>query len=312
MRGNGAYEPRSGFCADYRRFYDLDLGQRFFEVEAGAERLAAQVFEPTGEPRGAALVVHGYYDHVGLYGHLIRYLLSRGLTVLAYDQQGHGLSTGERATIDSFDRYVDGLETVLARLLGELPAPRYALAQSMGGAVLMEHLMRPAARDFDETVLFAPLIRPRGWKLGKLTYLAARRFLKHVRRGPAKHSEDRDFIEFLKVDPLQTWVLPVQWIGAMAAWMERFESYRRNGRRVVVLQGGRDGTVDGPYNVDVLRRLFEVELFEIPQARHHLVNEAAAIRERMWRFLDGHLHGDALAAAPDHPTNSPQWTNSPQ
>lgn len=312
MRGNGAYEPRSGFCADYRRFYDLDLGQRFFEVEAGAERLAAQVFEPTGEPRGAAVVVHGYYDHVGLYGHLIRYLLSRGLTVLAYDQQGHGLSTGERATIDSFDRYVDGLEAVLDHLPGDLPARRYALAQSMGGAVLMEQLMRPSARDFAETVLFAPLIRPQGWKLGKLAYLAARRFLKHVRRGPAKHSEDRDFIEFLKVEPLQTWVLPVQWVGAMAAWMERFEGYRRNGRRVVVLQGGRDGTVDGPYNMDVLRRLFDVELFEIPEARHHLVNETAAIRERMWHFLDGHLHGDALAAEPDPPTNSPQWTNSPQ
>ena len=77
------------------------------------------------------------------------------------------------------------------------------------------------------------------------------------------------------------------------------------GAGVVVLQGGRDGTVDGPYNVDVLRRLYDVELFEIPEARHHLVNEAAAIRERMWRFLDGHLHGDALAAAQDSPTNSP-------
>lgn len=305
MRGSGAYDPDARFSADYRRFYDLDLGQRFFEVDTGGERLAAQLFEPAVEVRGAAVVVHGYYDHVGLYGHLIRYLLARGLRVLAYDHQGHGLSTGDRATVDSFDRYVDGLEAVLDAASPELPAPCHALGQSMGGAVLMEYLMRPGRMAFDATVLFAPLVRPKAWRLARIAWLAARLFVTRVARGAPQNTEDRDFIAFLKRDPLQTWVLPMQWVGAMAAWMTRFEGYSRNGRRVLMLQGGKDGTVDGPHNVGVLRRLFEVELLEIPEARHHLVNEATAVRERMWRFLDGHLAGGALAAGGTSPTNSP-------
>ena len=305
MRGSGAYDPDTRFSADYRRFYDLDLGQRFFEVDAGGERLAAQLFEPEVEARGAAVVVHGYYDHVGLYGHLIRYLLARGLVVLAYDHQGHGLSTGDRATVDSFDRYVDGLEAVLDAASPELPAPCHALGQSMGGAVLTEYLMRPGRVAFDETVLFAPLVRPKAWRLARIAWLAARLFVTRVARGAPQNTEDRDFIAFLKRDPLQTWVLPMQWVGAMAAWTRRFEAYPRNGRRVLVLQGGTDGTVDGPHNIAVLRRLFEVELLEIPEARHHLVNQTEPVRERMWRFLDQRLAGDPLAGGGTSPTNSP-------
>lgn len=299
MRGSGSYDPDSGFSADYRRFYDLDLGQRLFEVDAGGERLAVQYFESEHRVRGAAVVVHGYYDHVGLYGHLIRYLLSRGLAVLAYDHQGHGLSTGARVTVDSFDRYVDGLEAVLEAVSGDLPEPRYALAQSMGGAVLMEYLMRPGRTTFDEVALFAPLVRPKAWRLARLAYLAVRPFASRVARGAPQNTEDKDFVAFLKRDPLQTWVLPVQWVGALAAWIRRFEGYPRDGRRVLVVQGGRDETVDGPHNIAMLRRLFEVELLEVPEARHHLVNETAAVRERMWRFLDLHL-----AAAGTTRTNS--------
>ena len=299
MRSRRTYDPASGFSPDYRRFYDLDLGQRFLEVDAGGERLAVQLFEPEERARGAAVVVHGYYDHVGLYGHLIRYLLSRRLAVLAYDHQGHGLSTGARATVDSFDRYVDGLEAVLDAFSGELPEPRHALGQSMGGAVLMECLMRPGRTSFEQVALFAPLVRPKSWRLARLAYLAARPFVSRVARGAPQNTEDEDFIAFLKRDPLQTWVLPVQWVGAMAAWMRRFERYPRNGRRVLVVQGGRDGTVDGPHNIGVLRRLFEVELLEVPEARHHLVNETATVRDRMWRFLDLHL-----AAAGTTPTDS--------
>ena len=299
MCGDGTYDRASGFSPDYRRFYDLDLGQRFFEMEVGDERLAAQLFEPEAAVRGSAVVVHGYYDHVGLYGHPIRYLLSRGLRVLAYDHQGHGLSTGARVTVDSFDRYVDGLEAVLDSVSGDLPEPRHALAQSMGGAVLMEYLMRPGRTTLDEVALFAPLVRPKAWRLARLAYLAVRPFASRVARGAPQNTEDKDFVAFLKRDPLQTWVLPVQWVGALAAWIRRFEGYPRDGRRVLVVQGGRDGTVDGAHNIAVLRRLFEVELLEVPEARHHLVNETAAVRERMWRFLDRHL-----AAAGTTRTNS--------
>ena len=289
MRGDGGYDPKTRFGADYRRFYDLDLEQRFFDVPWRDGHLAVQRFVPAGAVRGSAVVVHGYYDHVGLYGHLIRHLLRRGLAVVAYDQPGHGLSSGERATIETFDWYVEALDVVLAAARDALPAPVHAVGQSMGGAVLMEWLMRPARPPFTKTVLLAPLVRPKGWPLAKLTLALARPFLKQVPRGTPRNSEDTEFLAFLREDPLQTWVLPVQWATALAAWIKRFEAYPPTQAHVAVIQGGRDGTVDGPHNLAVLRRLFEVELKELPSARHHLVNETAAIRREVAVFLDEHL-----------------------
>jgi alpha-beta hydrolase superfamily lysophospholipase len=290
VRGKGGYDPRTGFGRDYRRFYDLDLGQRVFNVAHREHQLAVQVFKPSN-PRGTALVLHGYYDHVGLYGHLIRYLLGKSLAVLAYDQQGHGLSTGAAATISSFDDYVEALVTVLESADSKLPEPWHAFGQSMGGSVLMEYTELPGARCFEHAVLLAPLIRPKYWAVNKLMYRLIKPFGKSVLRGSSKNSQNREFNALLKNDPLQARALPVQWVTAMANWMERFERSEHINIKPLVVQGGRDQTVDGVYNLSVLRRFYDMELLEIPEARHHLVNETAAIREQVWQFLDRHLEG---------------------
>ena len=289
-RGQGTFRPGEGFGAGYRRFFDLDLGQSFHWFEHAGQRLAVQRFEPPGPVEGGAIVVHGYYDHVGLYGHLIRYLLGRGLCVFAYDQQGHGLSTGRRVTIDSFDRYTDDLGAFVAAHAHTLAAPRWLVGQSMGASVILELLdTREAgqAGTFEQVVLFAPLVRPASWPLGRITYAVGRHLVDDVPRKFAVNAENPEFAALVEVDPLQARTLPVEWVTAMIDWKNRFERREPSGRPVFVLQGGRDATVDGRYNVKVLKRRYAVTLLTIPEARHHLVNESASIRGRMWRFLDG-------------------------
>ena len=44
-----------------------------------------------------------------------------------------------------------------------------------------------------------------------------------------------------------------------------------------------------PTTFPVLQRIYDMELLEIPEARHHLVNETEDIRQQMWRFFDAHL-----------------------
>ncbi len=289
VRGEGDYRPEWGYGAAYRSFYDIDLNQDFFLVAHGEHRLAAQLFEPAGTPRGSAVVVHGYYDHVGLYGHLIRYLLGTGRRVLAYDQQGHGLSTGAAATIESFDHYVDALEAVLDVAGHRLIEPVCVVAQSMGAAVVMQYLKRPSSRDFIGAALLAPLVRPANWRMNRLVYMVARHLVASVGRGWVNNTDNPEFIELLRNDPLQCRRLPVQWVTAMVEWMYRFEASAPSPLRPLVVQGGRDKTVDGAYNIPVLRRIYDMELLEIPQARHHLVNETEDIRRQMWRFFDARL-----------------------
>ena len=294
-RGQGAFRPADGFGPSYRRFFDLDLGQSGAWFEHGGQRLAVQRFEPAGPVAGTAIVVHGYYDHIGLYGHLIRYLLGRNLRVLAYDQQGHGLSTGSRVTIDSFDRYADALGGFVRSYATAFAPPRWLIGQSMGGSVILESLDGADAPCVEHIVLLAPLVRPASWPRGRLAYAIGRHFVDRIERKFAVNAENPEFLALVRADPLQARTLPVEWVAAMVDWMRRFERRGPTGRAVHIVQGGRDGTVDARYNLKVLRRRYDVTLLALPEARHHLVNEGMGIRRRMWRFLDGIGEGDIVA-----------------
>ncbi|MEB3734885.1 alpha/beta hydrolase [Halopseudomonas pachastrellae] len=50
--------------------------------------------------------------HMGLYRHLIQWGAGAAYAVLAFDLPGHGLSSGERASIDCFLRYQKVLDGV--------------------------------------------------------------------------------------------------------------------------------------------------------------------------------------------------------
>ena len=277
----------------YYAFYDLDLGpsypgleQRIGVIDAADERICVQLFKPLA-PVGSAIVCHGYCDHTGIYGHLVRFLLDRNLCVLAFDLPGHGLSTGARATIDSFDRYVDVMHACISHTAEHMPEPWHVFGQSMGGSMVVEHLVRgDAPRAFRNVVLFAPLVRPANWPVNRIVYEVARRLITERPRTIIENSDEPAFVEFLRRDPLQPDVLPVQWVTAMVEWKKRVAEYPPQATRLKIIQGERDGTVDAAYNIRALGRVFDSDILYLPEGRHHLVNSSTAVRDRMWRWLD--------------------------
>lgn len=284
----------------YLRHYGIDFElpgttHHFGTVTVDEQVLAVQAWVPT-PARGTAVVVHGYFDHVGLYGHLIRHLLEGGLAVLAFDLPGHGLSSGAPATIDSFDHYVAALDASLAAMEASLPGPAFLLGQSTGGAIAMEWLLAGGhTRDsnpFAGVVLLAPLVRPYRWPLARVGYELGRLFISERPRSFRSNSRNQAFLEFLRDrDPLQARVLPVRWVTAMQAWRRRFERYAPTDIAPLVVQGHRDMTVDWRYNLRVIDRLFEPRLFFVPEASHHLVNETPEIRAQIFQAIDGELAG---------------------
>ena len=104
-----------------------------------------------GEPTkslGTVIVVHGYMDHTGLYGHLIRHLLDRQLlTVVCLDLKGHGLSSGAACSITNFGDYVAQVKSVIALCQMHFEGPLHGIGQSMGGAVLMKHCLNQSAHN---------------------------------------------------------------------------------------------------------------------------------------------------------------------
>jgi alpha-beta hydrolase superfamily lysophospholipase len=283
--------------AAYLGCYQLDFSARvpgvrhvLGTIDAAGFRIATQYWIPP-QARGTLLVVHGYYDHVGIYDKVIAFGLEQGLAVLAFDLPGHGLSSGERAAIESFDQYGDVLEAVLGRARGQLPSPWYGLGQSTGGAVLLNHLWRydnsRPSPWLDKLALCAPLILPRGWTRGRWLYMLVHKFVHRLPRGRSRSSHDEDFIRFLdEQDCLQSRFLSVRWVGAMKNWHAQFLRWQALDKPVLILQGTDDQTVAWRYNLTQIQsRLPQARVQFIDGAGHQLVNERNDFREQVFVTL---------------------------
>jgi alpha-beta hydrolase superfamily lysophospholipase len=282
-----------GLLNNYNEFYCLqfiDEDRRLAIMENSGERIAIQAFLPSSrEIRAWALVCHGYYDHVGLYGHLIGDLLSRDIAVVAFDQPGHGLSTGDRANIDDFQRYVDVIRIAhkfASRIAGDKPL--HWFGQSMGGALVMEYWRQAEPqKPSGEIVLLAPLVRPYAWPLLRWVFEFFKRIVVARPRNMVTNMVNEEFVNLIALDPLQAKVLPVQWIQAMVNWFTGFERYPISQQPINIVQGYEDRTVSFRHNLKILNRLYpNAAIHIIPQARHHLVNETPIIYRQIWTWLD--------------------------
>lgn len=268
---------------DFCRFYGIDftthdpaLEHTVGTVDSGGFRLAVHRWTQPGAA-SSMLVLHGYLDHTGLFGKLIEWGLARGCNVLAFDLPGHGLSDGEPGAIDDFADYSRAIADVLDTV--SLPGlPLWVMAQSTGGAALMEY-----AGNYDwpfaATVLLAPLVRPTGWPGIQLGYTVLHHFIDSVPRTFAENSSDLEFLDFIRADPLQSDHISLRWIAALRSWLRRLEHRDLGVGPALIIQGDEDGTVDWRYNVDVVRTLFPGSRVEyLPRAGHQLANETEAYR----------------------------------
>ncbi len=289
---NETYEAISpDLMADYVKFYALEFPattHQAYPIEAAGERVVLQVFTPA-EVTGVAVMCHGYYDHVGIYNHLLEYLLTRGRQVICFDQPGHGLSSGEPAHVESFEVYLAALRAVLVFCdeVLKLPGPDDWLGQSMGGAVLMEHFAHSPQPPRGEMVLFAPLVRPFAWWINRWVFAAAKHTITAKKRVLTRNSNDSTFLDKLARDPLQADTLPVSWVQAMVDWSTRFVGYTAASMSPRFIQGQMDHTIDWRYGMQVLKQRYpDADWLMLPTGRHHLVNESPELRATMFEWLD--------------------------
>ena len=289
-------------CAEarvYQRFYGLDLAARKVPAVSRLGRLEVDGFEVVAQvwwppvPVATMFMFHGFYDHRGLYRHVVDWALDQGFVVIACDLPGHGLSSGARASIDEFAVYQDVVQALFAEAKAlQLPQPWHLFGQSTGGAIVVDHLLNHGADSpaQGQTFLLSPLVRPRAWGWSQVSYYLLRPFVKGIARRFSDNSNDPAFKPFLEADPLQPRQLPTAWVGALARWIKRIEAAPRSPRRPVIVQGEEDMTVDWQHNLQVLRGKFDrPEVLMLKRGRHHLANEIPEIREEYFRYLTDHL-----------------------
>ncbi|ASK36030.1 hydrolase [Alcanivorax sp. N3-2A] len=285
----------------YADYYGIDFSEALPELQHGFGFFEAAGFTISvhgwrpAEPRGTVFICHGYFDHVGLYRHVIGHVLKLGYAVLAYDLPGHGLSSGPRAAIDDFRVYREVLEQCLKLADNHFPTPWHVIAQSTGGAIVMDYLLHHGfdadSSPFRRIILLAPLVRPFKWNTARWLHALVRPFRKSIKRVFTINSGDPDFLDFLEnKDPLQPRRLPAGWVSALKKWLPGFEAAHRVKISPVVIQGDHDETVDWRYNLGVIRSKFEdPHIHMLPGARHQLANEQKDYRDRLFAIIDRYL-----------------------
>ncbi len=277
--------PASSEFQQYCRYYSLDLepieasvSHRLVAVRSGQFQLATQVWQIPGASHNL-LLVHGLFDHTGLFAKLIAFGLEMGCNVVVFDWPGHGLSSDEAASIESFTDYGDAIAAVLEAV--DTPTlPWLAMAQSMGCAALVE-FARCHPWPFDKAVLLAPLVRPAQWRLVSGAYVLLHRLVKSVPRGFAKNSSDLEFLQFIRADPMQSHLTSLRWVGALRHWLKSLPNKDLGVGPLLIVQGDADQTVDWRYNIPVLSTLFPTsDCFYLPKAGHQLANESAELRDQ--------------------------------
>ena len=130
----------------------------YFNGSAG--RVFHDAWLPAGDVRAAAVLIHGYGEHLGLYDALARRLASDGVAVHAFDWVGHGRSEGTRAVVESWDHLVDDAQTLTEIVRAEHPGvPLVVIGHSGGGAAAVLFAVRnPGSLD---ALVFsgAPVVR---------------------------------------------------------------------------------------------------------------------------------------------------------
>jgi alpha-beta hydrolase superfamily lysophospholipase len=290
----GSGQTPSEELLSWWRFYGLDLADtpssvtyQCGTVESGAFNLAVHRWSQA-DARANLVLVHGYTDHSGLFRHLIEYGLRSNFNVVIFDLPGHGLSTGERAAIDSFSAYGVAINDVLQAV--KLPELKTSvMAQSTGCSAVIEFARR-YAWPFQRTVLLAPLLRPVGWRRLRVAHRLTNRFVDTIARKFNENSSDLDFLEFIKNDPLQPKRLPLAWVAALREWLASLPLQDLGVGPVLVVQGDRDTTVDWRYNIAHIGDLFPGSRIELlAGAGHQLANEAATLREHYLSITDEYL-----------------------
>ena len=147
----------------------------------GAELRFARWAPPAGR-RGTVCVFTGRGEQIEKYFETVRDLRDRGFAVAMIDWRGQGhssrrLGNPRKGYVRDFSDFEVDVETFVQQVvLPDCPPPHFALAHSMGGAVMLR-IAYAGKRWFDRIVLSAPMID----LPGRLNTLPVRVFLKFLR-----------------------------------------------------------------------------------------------------------------------------------
>jgi len=281
-------------------------------------------FAPPPGRRGTVCLFQGRTEFIEKYFETVRDLRSRGFAVATLDWRGQGLS--DRALADprkghvsDFAEFDTDLEIFMREVvLPDCPPPLFALAHSMGGAILIRSASQ-GHRWFDRIVLSAPMIELTGIRLAGPVKLAlklmhwgglgasyapggdgtveqAKPFLANpLTSDPVRYARNSAVLE---VEPALGLGAPtVAWASTAFSAMDDFAGSGYPGRirhPLLIIAAGADMIVSTPATEEFAIRLRAGSHLVLPGAKHELLMEQDRLRGQFWAAFDAFVPGTPL------------------
>jgi lysophospholipase len=271
--------------------------------------------------KGTVCVFSGRGEYIEKYFETIQDLRDRGYAVAAIDWRGQGhsarlLDNPFKGHVGNFSEYqLDVAAFVDQVVRPHCPPPYFALAHSMGAAVMLR-VAHAGAAPFERFVLCAPLIDlpwPRaslptrglarllraggmGERLipgGKVDLIKASGFPGNpLTSDPRRYARNAAILE---ADPTLGIASPtVAWLDAAFAAMTEFRSSgfaKRINQPVLMLAAGGDTVVSVPAIAAFARNLPAGSHREIAGAKHEMLQEDDRYRDQLWAAFDAFMPG---------------------
>jgi len=255
-----------------------------------------------GDPTASVLILHGLGEHSGRYERAGSVLAATGLDVSALDLQGCGGSSGRRASVDSWDIWLDDVADRLD-VLRATGRPVVLIGHSLGGLVGLAYAESDRPQP-DLLVLSAPAITADlpGWKKALVRVLGRVAPTVTVANGlkGAQLSRDPAVGVAYVADPLNYHRTTAKLGLLLLEAQERAQADLGRLRvPTLVFLGGADSIVP-PASSEPLERLSRVTRRVYPDLRHETFNEPegpqVAADVAVW--IAANLPGAAAPAAP--------------
>ena len=300
-----------------------DVVSGIINTRDGVQLRYARWAPPPGR-KGTVCLFQGRAEFIEKYFETVRDLRNRGFAVATLDWRGQGksqraLRNASKGFVRSFDEYNIDLETFIHDVvLPDCPPPHFALAHSMGAAVLLRAASQ-GIRTFDRMVLLAPLIQLPGMRRLRVTraLVKAMRLVglgaSYVPGGDATVMQQRPFIgnlltsdpvryartiAVLEAEPSLSLAWPtVAWADSAFKVMREFAmaNYAVKIRQpMLIVAAGQDQVVSTPAIDEFAIRLRAGSHLIVPGARHELLMEQDRYRGQVLAAFDAFVPGSPM------------------
>jgi len=281
-------------------------------------------FAPPRGRRGTVCLFQGRTEFIEKYFETVRDLRSRGFAVATLDWRGQGLSERPlkdpcKGHVGNFSEFDTDLETFMREVvLPDCPPPLFALAHSMGGAILIRSASQ-GRRWFDRIVLSAPMIALAGSRLMRPAKRVVRLMRwfglgsSYIPGGSSRVDQTQPFLgnqltsdpvryarnsAILEVEPALGLGSPtVSWANAAFDTMDDFAETGYPGHirhPILMIAAGADSVVSTSATEEFAIRLRAGSHLVLPGAKHELLMEQDRLRGQFWAAFDAFVPGTPL------------------